>query len=47
MFLLYSLELNADLLSEEYCVYEALYNGTESSLRIPVLQQISLLYQDK
>jgi hypothetical protein len=41
MFLLYSLGVNADLLSEEYCVYGTLDNCTESSLRMPVLQQIS------
>jgi hypothetical protein len=42
MFLLYSLELNADLLSEKYCVYGTLYTRAESSLRMPVLQQILL-----
>jgi hypothetical protein len=41
MFLLHSLEFNADLLSEEYCVYGTLDNCAESSLRMPVLQQIS------
>jgi hypothetical protein len=45
MFLLYSLKLDADLLSEENFVYGTLYNCAESSLRMPVLQQIS--YQNE
>jgi hypothetical protein len=41
MFLLYFHGFNADLLSEEYCVCGTLDNCAESSLRMPVLQQIS------
>jgi hypothetical protein len=46
MFLLYSLGFNADLLSEEYCVYGTLDNCAESSLCMPVLQQISWCYKN-
>jgi hypothetical protein len=41
MFLLYFHGFNADLLSEEYCVYGTLDNCAEALLRMPVLQQIS------
>jgi hypothetical protein len=47
MFLLYSLGFNADLFSEEYCVYGTLDNWAESSLCMPVLQQISWSYQNE
>jgi hypothetical protein len=47
MFLLYSLEFNADLLSEEYCVYGILDNFAESLLCMPVLQQISWCYENE
>jgi hypothetical protein len=47
MFLLYSLGFNADPLSEEYCVYGKLDNCAELSLRMPVLQQISLCYENE
>jgi hypothetical protein len=47
MFLLYSLGFNADLLSEEYCVYGTSDNCAESSLRMPVLQQILWWYENK
>jgi hypothetical protein len=47
MFLLYSLGFNADLFSEEYCVYGTLDNCAESSLRMPVLQQISWCYENE
>jgi hypothetical protein len=47
MFLLYSLGFNADLLSEEYCVYGTLDNCAESLLHMPVLQQISWSYQNE
>jgi hypothetical protein len=46
MFLQYSLGFNADLLSEEYCVYGTLDNCAES-LRMPVLQQISWCYENE
>jgi hypothetical protein len=47
MFLLYLLGFNADLLSEEYCVYGTLDNCAESLLRMPVLQQISWCYENE
>jgi hypothetical protein len=47
MFLLYSLGFNADLLSEEYCVYGTLDNCAESSLHVHVLQHISWCYKNE
>jgi hypothetical protein len=47
MFLLYPLGFNADLLSEEYCVYGTLDNCAESLLHMPVLQQISWCYENE
>jgi hypothetical protein len=47
MFLLYSLGINADLLSEEFCVYIALDSCAESLLCMPVLQQISWCYENE
>jgi hypothetical protein len=44
---MYSLGINADLLSEEYCVYGTLDNCAESSLCMPLLQQISWCYENK
>jgi hypothetical protein len=46
MVLLYSLGFNADLLSEEYCVYGTLDNCAESLLYMPVLQQIWWCYEN-
>jgi hypothetical protein len=47
MFLLYSLGFDAEPLSEEYSVYVTLDNCAESSLHMPVLQQLSWSYQNE